>query len=421
MPTSVSERLAAVRQALTDRDLTALIVTTGDPHMSEYLPENWALRRYLTGFTGSAGTLIVTADKALLWTDSRYWDQAARETAGTGITVMQAGKEDVPTPRAWLAMNLADDSHVGVDFATVAAERLEHLETEMAAKSVTVEDTEDLIDHLWPERPARSAAPVRVFTSAQKPVAEKLAEIRQNLAEKKAAAMFLSSLDDIAWTVNLRGSDVLHTPVFVSFLLVTPTDAVLFVDDVKLTDDVKKYLADAGIQTAPYDSAFDALSKIKGTVLLDKYRTCAKAAAVVNGRSDAQIVSGTQVTTILKSRKTPAELDALRNAMVTDGVALAETFAWVAECDANATKITESDVADFLHEARAKSPDFFDESFTTIAAWGPNAAEPHYTPKKDTAAELLQDNVLLVDSGAQYTGGTTDVTVRWRSAAPRPK
>ena len=158
MPTSVSERLAAVRQALTDRDLTALIVTTGDPHMSEYLPENWALRRYLTGFTGSAGTLIVTADKALLWTDSRYWDQAARETAGTGITVMQAGKEDVPTPRAWLAMNLADDSHVGVDFATVAAERLEHLETEMAAKSVTVEDTEDLIDHLWPERPARSAA-----------------------------------------------------------------------------------------------------------------------------------------------------------------------------------------------------------------------------------------------------------------------
>lgn len=408
---TVIERLAAVRAAAKDRHLAALIVTTGDPHMSEYLPENWALRRYLSGFTGSAGTLVVTDTEALLWTDSRYWDQAARETEGTGITVMKAGMDGVPTPRAWLFEHLPEGSTAGVDFATVAAERMARLEAELAVKSIAVEDAGDLTEALWPERPARSAAPVRVFTTAQQPAAEKLATIRRTLREKQAGALFLSSLDDIAWTLNLRGSDVLHTPVFVSFLLVTQESAVLFIDEGKVaSDDVKSHLAAAGVTTAPYDSVWEALGKLTGDVLLDKAHTSAKAASLLAARADVRLLPSIQPTTILKSRKTPEELDALRHAMVIDGVALAETFAWVAECDADAKAITELDVADFLHEARAKSPDFFDESFTTIAAWGPNAAEPHYTPKAGTAAQLKQDSVLLVDSGAHYAGGTTDVT-----------
>ena len=408
---TVIERLAAARAAAKDRHLAALIVTTGDPHMSEYLPENWALRRYLSGFTGSAGTLVVTDKEALLWTDSRYWDQAARETEGTGITVMKTGMDGVPTPRAWLFEQLPEGSTAGVDFATVAAERMARLEAELAVKSIAVEDAGDLTEALWPERPARSAAPVRVFTTAQQPAAEKLATIRQTLKEKQADALFLSSLDDIAWTLNLRGSDVLHTPVFVSFLLVTQENAVLFIDEAKVaSNDVKAHLAAAGVATAPYDSVWEALEKLTGDVLLDKARTSAKAASLLAASPDVRLLPGIQPTTILKSRKTTAELDALRDAMVIDGVALAETFAWVAECDADAKAITELDVADFLHEARAKNPDFFDESFTTIAAWGPNAAEPHYTPQSGTAAQLKQDSVLLVDSGAQYAGGTTDVT-----------
>ncbi len=408
---TVIERLAAARAAMKARRLAALIVPTGDPHMSEYLPENWALRRHLSGFTGSAGTLVITDAEALLWTDSRYWNQASRETAGTGITVMPAGKEDVPTPRAWLFEHLPEGSAAGVDFATVAAERFARLEAELAVKSIVLEDTGDLTDALWPDRPARSAAPVRVFTTAQAPAAEKLAALRRTMEEKHADALFLSSLDDIAWTLNLRGSDVLHTPVFVSFLLITRDRAVLFIDEAKVAaDDVKAHLAAASVTTAPYDSVWEALSQMSGSVLLDKARTSARAASILAARNDVRLLPGVQPTTILKSRKTPAELDALRNAMVIDGVALAETFAWVAECDANARTITETDVADFLHEARAKSPDFFDESFTTIAAWGPNAAEPHYTPKAGSAAELKQDSVLLVDSGAQYAGGTTDVT-----------
>ena len=410
MSNTVANRIARAQSALSERGLCSLIVTTSDPHMSEYLPENWALRRYLTGFTGSAGTLVVTKDAALLWTDSRYWEQAAREIDGSGITLMCAGKKDVPAPRAWLAANLPENSSLGIDYATVAAQRLESLEAELAQKGIAVEDVNGLIDELWPERPARPAAKVRIFSTAQVSVAEKLAKLRAEMSTKDAAALFLSSLDDIAWTVNLRGADVLHTPVFVAFLLVTPDAATLFMDEDKADDTVKAHLATAGISLAPYDSAFEALGKITGAVLLDKSRTCAKAAFAVARREDAKIVSGIQATTILKSRKSNAELDCLRHAMVIDGVALAETFAWVAECDADATRITETDVSDFLHEARAKNADFYDESFTTIAAWGANAAEPHYTPQKETAAELKQDSVLLVDSGAQYEGGTTDVT-----------
>lgn len=417
----VSERLAACRRAIVERGLAAVVVTTGDPHMSEYLPENWAFRRYLTGFTGSAGTLVVTEEKALLWTDSRYWEQAAKETANTGIVVMKQGEEAVPPPREWLAKELPENARLGVDFATVAADRLPQLEAVLAVRGISVEDASDLTEALWKDRPGRPQAPVRVFTNAQRPVTEKLERLRQTLRDKNASALFLSSLDDIAWTLNLRGSDVLHTPVFVSFLLITPACATLFVDADKVAAaEVRQHLLTAGVAVAPYDSVLEALKTVSGRVLLDLGRTCAKVAAVLNLRDDVQILPGVQETTMLKSRKTPDELAALRETMIIDGVALAETFAWVAECDAQAVSITESDVADFLHEARARHPDFFDESFTTIAAWGANAAQPHYSPKKETAATLQQDSMLLVDSGAQYAGGTTDVTRTVAIGRPTP-
>ena len=182
MTTTIEKRISAVRKVLKKARLEALLVPTGDPHMSEYLPENWAFRRWLTGFTGSAGTLVVTAEKALLWTDSRYWEQAAKETEATGITVMKSGAADVPDVRVWLAENLPENASVGLDCSTVSAERLRLLENTVSHRGIGVVDTGNLIDKLWTDRPGRSEAPVRPFTTAQKPAAEKIADVRTELS-----------------------------------------------------------------------------------------------------------------------------------------------------------------------------------------------------------------------------------------------
>lgn len=410
MTTTIEKRISAVRKVLKKARLEALLVPTGDPHMSEYLPENWAFRRWLTGFTGSAGTLVVTTEKALLWTDSRYWEQAAKETEATGITVMESGAADVPDVRVWLAENLPENASVGLDCSTVSSERLRLLENTVSHRGISVVDTGNLIDKLWTDRPGRSEAPVRPFTTAQKPAAEKIADVRTELSEHKADALFLSTLDDIAWITNLRGSDVLHTPVFIAYFLLTADRAELFIDTCKVTKESAELFKAAGITVKPYETADAALKALRGTVLCDLKRTNARAAALLTTADDVVVLDRMQPTTVMKSRKTQAELTSLRETMTADGVALCELFAWVAECDETHKDITETDVSDFLHEARAKIPGFFDESFTTIAAYGANAAQPHYTPKAGSAAKLTGESLLLVDSGGQFEGGTTDVT-----------
>ena len=367
MTTTIEKRISAVRKVLKKARLEALLVPTGDPHMSEYLPENWAFRRWLTGFTGSAGTLVVTAEKALLWTDSRYWEQAAKETEATGITVMKSGAADVPDVRVWLAENLPENASVGLDCSTVSAERLRLLENTVSHRGIGVVDTGNLIDKLWTDRPGRSEAPVRPFTTAQKPAAEKIADVRTELSERKADALFLSTLDDIAWITNLRGSDVLHTPVFIAYFLLTADRAELFIDTCKVTKESAELIKAAGITVKPYETADAALKALSGTVLCDLKRTNARAAALLTTADDVVVLDRMQPTTVMKSRKTQAELSSLRETMTADGVALCELFAWVAECDETHKDITETDVSDFLHEARAKIPGFFDESFTTIA------------------------------------------------------
>lgn len=412
MKEHIKGRIARLREELAKRNFDAWIAVTGDPHMDEYTPANWAFRRYLSGFTGSAGTLVVTAKEAALWTDSRYWEQAMRELAGSGIVLMRDGEQNVPTIGSWLCAQLVEGSTVGIDASTISSDAAGRLQAELAMADIGLADDFKILDTIWKDRPTASDSVAREFPYFQTPRAQKLQEVRQALSHQGAQALFLSTLDDIAWLTNLRGADIPCTPVFCAHMLVLPQKAQLFVQDGKITHATAIDLLSDGIEVRPYAEALDALTRAAGqyTLLLDEKHVCARFVQATRSSGKLHTINALQPTTLLKSRKTPQELDALRNTMVTDGVALCELFSWIEEQYISGRSFTEWDVSMKLLELRSRSSSFIEPSFTTIAAFGPNAAEPHYTPKHNQSCEIEPGSMLLIDSGGQYTGGTTDIT-----------
>lgn len=415
MPASsshVTARLTALRTLLDEKGLDAWMAPTGDPHLSEYLPDAWALRRYLSGFSGSAGTLVITADAAALWTDSRYWDQAQRELTGSGIELMKEGLSDTPSTTAWLIERLPSGAAIGLDARTLSNARFESLENALSRRGLSLVNDTEVLARVWPNRPEMSRAPVFALDRAQLSSNDKLTLIRRRLQEESADALFLSTLDDIAWLTNLRGKDIPCNPVFFAHCLITRDEAVLFVDPDKVDATLRERLQSQGIACAPYDQALPALIARADTdrLWMDRDRTCAHVMQTLKPLCNQAPVETMQPTVLIKSRKTEAELDSLRETMIIDGVALTELFAWLHEQLAQGRQLTELDVSDRLFELRGRHPDFFDNSFTTISAFGPNAAEPHYIPTRESQSILAQDNLFLLDSGGQYAGGTTDLT-----------
>lgn len=412
MKENIKGRLSRLREELSKRNFDAWIAATGDPHMDEYTPDDWALRRYLSGFTGSAGTLVVTPTAAALWTDSRYWEQAMRELSGSGIVLMRDGEQDTPSIGKWLCAHVPESGTVGVDASTISSDTAAHWQNELAATSIGLADDFKIIDTVWENRPAASDSQVREFPYHQLPRADKLAEVRAAVTKEGAQALFLSTLDDIAWLTNLRGADIPCTPVFAAHMLVLPEKALLFINEKKMPAAIATDLLADGIEVHPYAEALDALTRAaeQYTVLVDEKRVCARFVQATRASGKLHTVNTLQPTTLIKSRKTPQELDALRETMVTDGVALCELFAWIEEQYLADKPFTEWDVSMKLLELRSRSPEFIEPSFTTIAAYGPNAAEPHYTPKEKKSSVIEPGSMLLIDSGGQYTGGTTDIT-----------
>jgi Xaa-Pro aminopeptidase len=413
MTNPISTRLAALRAAMQQHDVAAVLVPTADPHLSEYLPEHWQARAWLCGFTGSAGTLIVTLDQAGLWTDSRYFSQAEHELAGTGVTLMKLRVPHTPEHLEWLQQQLHDGDVLAVAGDSVALTTQRQIERLLADTGAGLRTDLDLPGEVWTDRPALPKAAVIAHDPAFASVsrADKLARVRKAMHKHGATHHLLSSLDDIAWLTNLRGSDVECNPVFLAHLLVQAEHcATLFVNRGKLSDTLVAALAADGIGIADYLSATSTLHELGANdrLLLDSGRVVSSIAASI--APAVTRIEATNPSTAFKAVKNTDELEHIRDVMRRDGVALVRSFRRLEQRLAAGMTVTELDVDKVLHEERSAQPDWVGESFATIAGYQANGALPHYRATEESHSTLQAKGLLLIDSGGQYLGGTTDIT-----------
>ena len=406
--TMIPERLAALREKMRAYGVDAYLVPTADYHESEYVGTYFKARTYITGFTGSAGTAVITQDEACLWTDGRYFVQAAKELAGTGVTLMKMGQEGVPTVEEYLAANTKEGMTIGFDGRVVNEMLGEALEKTLPERFLSYRS--DLIGEIWSDRPALSAEPVWILDAKYtgESAAERLAKVREKMKENGAEVHILTALDDIAWMLNIRGNDIPCNPVVLSYLVLTETESHLFIQEETLNEKVKQYLADLGISLHPYDAVYDFVSGITGkTILLEKAKVNYTICQSVMGSNT--IVNVMNPASSLKAVKTPVEMENIRKAHIKDGVAVTRFVYWLKK---NIGKIpmNEVSVAEKLESFRKEQEGFIEPSFGTISAYGPNAAMCHYQATKDNFSVLQPKGMYLVDSGGQYYEGTTDVT-----------
>ena len=407
---TATDRIAQLRAALQGAGLFACIVPSADPHLSEYLPDHWQARRWLTGFTGSAGTLVVTVDEAALWVDSRYTEQAEAQLAGSGIAMMRLPAANGGGHVEWLADLAPRGSRIAIDGRTVSLGGLRRMRELLKPAGVSVATDVDLVSALWSDRAPLPAAPVyeHPIEYACQPRADKLAEVRSAMRAEGAQWHLISSLDDIAWLLNLRGADVDYNPVFLAHALVGLDSATLFVDPGKVDAALAKTLAADGVAIQGYEDVSGALACLpeKDVLLVDPARITAgqiEAAAFVT------LAESLNPSQWLKSRKSDAQLAHVRRAMEEDGAALCEFFAWF-EAAQGTEPISELTIDEKLTEMRARRARYVSPSFSTIAGFNANGAMPHYRAVPESYSMIEGDGLLLIDSGAQYLDGTTDIT-----------
>lgn len=404
-----ASRIAKLREHLVKQGLSAWISITSDPHASEYVPGRWAERAWLSGFTGSYGILVVTASEALLWTDSRYWVQASRQLEGSGIALMKLGAPDVRGWIEWLAENLASGSSAGISGESLPLELETRLREALSPRGISLRTDLDLAAEIWTDRPALPHSRIYENTLAPEPAGRKLERLRGELAEKGADAFATSALDEIGWLTNLRGSDVDYNPVFLSHLLVLKDRAFVFLNEDSLPAELRPKLEAEGFCVRPYDAFRDSLRALPALRLFIDPSVISSTAAGAIGRQ-VEIIRGMSPIALLKTHKTKEEIHLIEETMKKDGAALCRFYAWLEGELARGSGLTEMDVVRRLHEERTRESGYVSESFGTIAAVGPNAALPHYTPDEAHCSPLAGDTVLLIDSGAQYQSGTTDIT-----------
>lgn len=408
---TIANRISQLRHAMHKAGIAAYIVLSSDPHLSEYLPLHWQSRQWLSGFDGSAGTLVVTADFAGLWTDSRYWVQAEKQLAGTGIVLMKMSGSNPLAYADWLSVHL-DGGTVALDGRLVSLAVARQLQEKLLSSAVSLRTDCDLIDGLWPERPVLPSSPVYEHMADMVALSrvEKLQLLRDRLSAAGATSHFISTLDDIAWLLNLRGSDIAFNPLFISHLLVEANQATLFIDGVKVSPELQQQLASDGVVIQPYDSAVKALAVLPAeTVLLaDPRRITIGMFSAID--SKVQIVESINPSVLLKSRKAQSEVAHIRQTMAQDGAALCEFFTWFDDAIEKGEIVTELTVAEKIETYRQMRPGFVSLSFDTIAGFNENGALPHYHATPDDFAVIDRPGLLLIDSGGQYPGGTTDIT-----------
>jgi Xaa-Pro aminopeptidase len=408
-------RIERIRDALNANGAHAVLVPSADPHLSEYLPERWQGRQWLSGFTGSVGSLVITRDRAALFADARYWAQAETQLAGSGIALEKMSSGASTQYIDWIAKELQPGQVLAVDGQVLGLALANALRAGLGRNGVTLRTDIDLIQSAWDGRPGLPTDAVYEHLPPQAAVsrADKLARVRAAMATISATHHLVSTVDDVAWLLNLRGADVECNPVFIAHLLLDTAGGRLFIGDGKVPADVAARLAADGIQLAPYDQAAKALAALPSSakLLIDPRRvTLGLREAVPAG---VAVVEQINPSTLLKSRKTAAEAVFIREAMAEDGAAMCEFYAEFEASLARGERWSELDIDTQLSAARRKRKNFIGLSFSTIAGWMANGALPHYRALPESFAQIEGDGLLLIDSGGQYLGGTTDITRVW--------
>ena len=410
MKQSIKERIHALRMAFRPNNIKAFIIPSTDPHLSEYVAPYWMSREWISGFTGSAGTAVILMDKAGLWTDSRYFLQAEKELEGSGITLYKEMLPETPSITKFLCQNLKPGESVSIDGKMFSVQQVEQMKEDLAPYQLQVNLFGDPLKNIWKDRPSMPDAPAFIYDVkyAGKSCGEKVAAIRTELKKKGIFALFLSSLDEIAWTLNLRGSDVHCNPVIVSYLLVTQDEVVYFISPEKITQQVNEYLQEQQVSLRKYDEAESFLNSFTGeNILIDPKKTNYAIYSAINPA--CKVVRGESPVTLLKAIRNEQEIAGIHHAMQRDGVALVRFLKWL-EQSVPSGKETELSVDRKLHEFRAAQPLYMGESFDTIAGYKEHGAIVHYSATEESDVTLQSKGFLLLDSGAQYLDGTTDIT-----------
>ncbi|MFL9833314.1 aminopeptidase P family protein [Chryseobacterium terrae] len=402
------EKVAALREEMQKNNVDAFIVYSADPHMSEYLPEEWQERAWLSGFLGSAGFVVITKDKAGLWTDGRYFTQAPIELAGSGIDLFKDGMEGTPNYIDWIISEIPANGKVAVNALATSHSNWELLYQKLNAKNLTLVDL-PLLKEVWKERGTPSKNPIYThpIDRAGKSVTDKISAIRQKMEEQEVTVHVISSLDDVAWTLNLRGSDVESNPVFLGYILITKNDAILFTDLEKMEVDARKQMDESWVKMMPYEEFYNHLRTIKNQKVLVSPNSNQSIFEAL--KIDNDFVKAAVPGNLMKAQKNETELEGFRKVMVRDGVAMVKFLYWLTH-NAGKEAMNEYSIGKKLREFRAAGDNFVGESFGSIVGFKENGAMMHYSAKSEGSKEVTNDASILVDSGGQYLEGTTDIT-----------
>lgn len=408
----VKERIERLRELMKEEEVQAYLVPSTDPHHSEYLPEFWKRRQFISGFTGSAGDVVIASDEAGLWTDGRYFIQAEEQLKGTGMDLYKMGMPEVPKIEEWIADKLAGGGVLGVDPGLLSIESSSKLKKVLSEKEASIKYIErNLVDEIWEDRPPPSEAPLEVLPTDHtgESIQDKLNKIREKLNKKDCTAHVLCALDTIAWTFNMRGKDIEFNPVFISYAVITSDEAHLFIDEKKVTNDVKDHLGDL-VKIHPYQDIGGFMKEMAENdhrVWIDPKTTNRWLMIPLEGK--VKVHKERSPVTDLKSVKNETELKGFRKCLITDGVAMVKFLKWLEETVPEGG-VTEVSASDKLESFRKEGEDFVGLSFTTIAGYAEHGAIVHYDPTPETDVELKPEGIFLLDSGGQYLTGTTDIT-----------
>lgn len=404
----IKERIEELRNEMRQRGIEAYIVPSSDPHQSEYVAEHYTARTFITGFTGSAGTAIITLKDAGLWTDGRYFIQAENQLRDTSVTLFRMGESKVPTVEEFLKQNLKKGAKIAFDGKVISVEYFRGLQKSLENSEFSYEVNEDLIDKIWKGRPERPCSQVVLHDVkfAGESRESKLTKVAQEMKTMGADYYVISGLDDIAWLLNIRARDVKCNPLTIAYAVVSEKKYYLFIDDKKINSEVRADLEKANVEIMPYDSIGEFLKEINvGVILLDAARTSTWIYSAIK----IKIIEAMDITTRFKAIKNDIQIENVRNAMVRDGVAMVKFITWLKKT-IKSRNITEIEASDKVEEIRRAGENFYDLSFASISAYRANASMPHYSATEKDQATIVQESLYLLDSGAQYLDGTTDIT-----------
>lgn len=403
------DKLLELRKIMNIKGMNHYIITSSDPHQSEYVAEYYKGRAYISGFTGSAGTLLVSEDSAKLWTDGRYFIQAENQLKGTGIDLMKMNEKGYPTLNEWIENNVNENETVGFYGSCYSCNDYKKLLEISRKNKFNIAMEEDLLQQVWENRPSLPSDEIFLHDSkfAGKTASEKIKEVREKMEKLKAENYIISSLDDIAWLFNIRGTDVKFTPVAISYAFISKTKAKLYIDINKVNTKVKENLNSEGIEIIDYSLIIDDIKEIKDSILIDPAKTNARIYSNIN--PEVKIIEGTNITTTLKAIKNKVEISNIEKSQVRDGVVMVKFIKWLRE-NIGKEKITEISSTNKLSALRATAENSKGDSFESIAGYKDHAAMMHYSATEESNYELKEEGLFLLDSGGQYLDGTTDIT-----------